>query len=118
MWIRVLQETSAHVHGHRLFIRSRKKVPTENARYKGQVEMYVFQSSAWHLNLSNPTEFTMPKELEKAVECFEEFYRQEIKDRKLTWLHSMSGGTVELNYPKKRYNVTMGTFQMALFLVF
>jgi cullin 2 len=46
-----------------------------------QVEMYVMHSSAWHLNHSNPTEFTIPKELEKSVQCFEEFYRQEFKEK-------------------------------------
>jgi hypothetical protein len=54
--------------------------------------MYVLQSSAWHLNHSNHTEFNIPKELEKSVQCFEEFYCQEFKDRKLKWLYSMSEG--------------------------
>jgi cullin 2 len=79
--------------------------------------IYVLQSGAWPRQVC-PTDFAVPQELEKSIQEFEDFYRLQFNGRKLTWLHNLSYGELKLNYLKKRYFITMGTFQMAILLVF
>jgi cullin 2 len=79
--------------------------------------IYVLQTGAWPRQVC-PTDFAVPQELEKSVQEFEDFYRLQFNGRKLAWLHHLSYGELKLNYLKKRYFITMGTFQMAMLLVF
>ncbi|XP_049782666.1 cullin-2 [Schistocerca cancellata] len=80
--------------------------------------MYVLQAGAWPLTQTTITSFSVPKELEKAVQKFETFYHKGFSGRKLTWLHHLSQGELKLGYLKKPYQVTMQTFQMAILLQF
>jgi cullin 2 len=75
-------------------------------------------ASAWPYTLNTPTAFAVPQELERSVQRFEDFYRLQFNGRKLTWLHHWSQGELKLNYLKKRYIITMQTFQMAILLMF
>lgn len=51
-------------------------------------------------------------------EKFEAFYSKSYNGRKLTWMHNLCNADIRLNYLKKPYSVTMGTFQMAILLGF
>jgi cullin 2 len=77
----------------------------------------VLKTGAWPRQVC-PTDFAVPQELEKSIQEFEDFYRLQFNGRKLTWLHNLSCGELKLNYLKQRYFITVGTFQMAMLLVF
>ncbi|WAQ93638.1 CUL2-like protein [Mya arenaria] len=68
--------------------------------------MLVLQAGAWPLGQSNLPTFAIPQELEKSVSEFEKFYNKKYN------------AELKLNYLKKPYIVTMGSFQMALLLMF
>lgn len=78
----------------------------------------VLQAGAWPLGQSNLPTFAIPQELEKSVSEFEKFYNKKYSGRKLTWMHSLCTAELKLNYLKKSYIVTMGSFQMAILLMF
>ena len=80
--------------------------------------IYVLQAGAWPLGQSCPTDFAVPRELERSVQRFEGFYRDQFSNRKLSWLHHLANGELKLNYLKKPYIITMQTFQMAILLMF
>ena len=52
------------------------------------------------------------------ISKFEGFYNKNFNGRKLTWMHNLCNADIKLNYFKKHYSVTMGTFQMAILLGF
>lgn len=80
--------------------------------------IYVLQAGAWPLGQSNLTSFAIPQELERSVQMFEKFYSSRFSGRKLTWMHHLCSAELKLCYLKKPYVVTMGTFQMAILLLF
>lgn len=80
--------------------------------------IYVLQAGAWPLGQSNLTPFAIPQELERSVQMFEKFYSSRFSGRKLTWMHNLCSAELKLCYLKKPYIVTMGTFQMAILLLF
>lgn len=80
--------------------------------------IYVLQAGAWPLGQSCPTDFAVPRELERSVQRFEDFYRDQFSGRKLSWLHHLSTGELKLSFLKKPYIITMQTFQMAILLMF
>ncbi|KAJ8313728.1 hypothetical protein KUTeg_008289 [Tegillarca granosa] len=49
---------------------------------------------------------------------FEAFYNGKFSGRKLTWLHSFCSAELKFNHLKRPYFVTMGTFHMAVLLLF
>ncbi|CAG0902644.1 unnamed protein product [Darwinula stevensoni] len=109
--------------------------------------IYVLQTGAWPFSNMNLSPFALPQELEKSVQHFETFYHSNFTGRKLTWMHHLCNGLLPLyifffleyvlnlfgqddNYPpcwtgelklnhlKKPYYVTLGTYQMAILLLF
>ncbi|XP_054709882.1 cullin-2-like [Uloborus diversus] len=78
----------------------------------------VLQAGAWPLAQTSVSPFAIPQELEKSVQKFETFYSTRFSGRKLTWLHHLSHAELKLCYLKKPYIVTMGTYQMAVLLLF
>ncbi|KAL4222998.1 Cullin-2 [Mactra antiquata] len=80
--------------------------------------MLVLQAGAWPLGQSNLPRFAIPQELEKSVSEFEKFYNKKYNGRKLTWMHGLCTAELKMNYLKKPYIVTMGSFQMAVVLMF
>ncbi|XP_050388623.1 cullin-2 [Patella vulgata] len=78
----------------------------------------VLQAGAWPIPQSNLPTFNVPQELEKSVKKFEGFYNDKFSGRKLTWMHNFCTADLKLNYAKKTYFVTMGTFNMAILLMF
>lgn len=80
--------------------------------------IYILQAGAWPLGQTNLSQFAIPQELERSVKMFEEFYNRNYNGRKLTWMHHLCTAELKLCYLKKPYAVTMGTFQMAILLLF
>ncbi|XP_052251215.1 cullin-2-like isoform X2 [Dreissena polymorpha] len=78
----------------------------------------VLQAGAWPLGQSNLPTFAIPQELELSVKEFDQFYNRKYNGRKLTWMHGLCTAELKLNYLKKTYLVTMGSFQMAVLLLF
>ncbi|XP_074658807.1 cullin-2-like [Tubulanus polymorphus] len=78
----------------------------------------VLQAGAWPIGQSNLPTFSIPQELEKSVNKFELFYQTNFSGRKLTWMHSFCNAELKMNHLKKPYFVTMGTFHMAILLLF
>ncbi|XP_052826531.1 cullin-2 [Octopus bimaculoides] len=78
----------------------------------------VLQAGAWPIRQSGFPTFAIPQELEKSVRMFEMFYNKNFSGRKLTWMHYSCLADVRFNYLKKTYTVTMGTYHMAILLLF
>ncbi|XP_064647338.1 cullin-2-like [Lineus longissimus] len=78
----------------------------------------VLQAGAWPIGQSNLATFAIPQELEKSVRTFELFYQKNFSGRKLTWMHSFCNAELKFAYLKKPYFVTMGTFHMAILLLY
>uniref|UniRef100_T1JK90 Cullin family profile domain-containing protein n=1 Tax=Strigamia maritima TaxID=126957 RepID=T1JK90_STRMM len=91
---------------------------SETAELGISFSIYVLQAGAWPLGQSNLTTFAIPQELERSVQMFERFYNNHFNGRKLTWMHHLCNAELKLCYLKKPYIVTMGTFQMAIMLLF
>lgn len=78
----------------------------------------VLQAGAWPINQGNLPTFALPQELERSVHMFEQFYSKNYTGRKLTWIHAFCQCEVKMNYPKRSYFVTMGTFLVGILLQF
>ena len=72
----------------------------------------VLQQGAWPLSQTGLSPLKVPRELEKTVVSYEQFYGKQFSGRKLTWLHHLSNGDVKLGYLNKPYIVNMTTFQV------
>ncbi|ELK31331.1 Cullin-2 [Myotis davidii] len=59
-------------------------------------QIYVLQAGAWPLTQAPSSTFAIPQELEKSVQMFELFYSQHFSGRKLTWLHYLCTGKMNL----------------------
>ncbi|XP_048579540.1 cullin-2 [Nematostella vectensis] len=80
--------------------------------------LLVLQSGAWPLGQTSVSPFSIPQELIRPVQMFEQFYNGKFNGRKLAWLQHLSNGEVKLNYCKRTYFLTVSTFQMAVMLLF
>ncbi|RWS10417.1 cullin-2-like protein [Dinothrombium tinctorium] len=80
--------------------------------------IFVLQAGAWPLAQGAISSFAIPQPLEKCVTNFETFYNSKFNGRKLTFIHHLSMSEVKLCYCKRTYIVTMGTFHMAILLLF
>lgn len=91
---------------------------TENSQLGIDFSMLILQAGAWPISQTNLPSFSLPQELEKPVRVFETFYNKNYNGRKLTWMHNLCNADVRVNYLKRPYSVSMGTFQMAILLCF
>lgn len=80
--------------------------------------LFVLQSGAWPLGQTSISPLSIPEELVKSVQMFEQFYNGRFNGRKLTWLQHLSTGEVKVSYLKRPYIITVTTFQMAVMLLF
>jgi cullin 2 len=80
--------------------------------------IYVLQAGAWPLTQSSLSPFAIPQPLEKSVSAFEKFYASKFNGRKLTWLHHLCTAELKFCFTKKAYSVVMGTYHMAILLLF
>ena len=90
----------------------------QNQNLDVDFSILILQAGAWPISQSNLPSFSLPQELEKSVKIFESFYNKSFNGRKLTWMHNLCNADIKLNYLKKHYSVTMGTFQMSVLLGF
>lgn len=83
------------------------------------VSIKILQAGAWPLGPTQQIQvFTVPREFEKPVRLFENFYHINFSGRKLTWLHHLCHGELKITISNKSYIVTMQTYQMAILLLF
>lgn len=80
--------------------------------------LFVLQSGAWPLGQTSVSPLSIPQELVKSVQMFEQFYNGKFNGRKLTWLQHLSTGEVKVSYLKRPYFITVTTYQMAVILLF
>ncbi|XP_068715782.1 cullin-2-like [Montipora foliosa] len=80
--------------------------------------LFVLQSGAWPLGQTSISPLSIPQELVKSVQMFEQFYNGKFNGRKLTWLQHLSTGEVKVNFLKRPYIITVTTFQMSVMLLF
>nr|XP_022308611.1 LOW QUALITY PROTEIN: cullin-2-like [Crassostrea virginica] len=90
----------------------------ENVELGVNFSIMVLQAGAWPIGQSNLPSFSITQELEKSVQMFEAFYNVKYSGRKLTWLHNFCSAELKFNHLKRPYFVTMGSFQMAILLLF
>ncbi|XP_075165056.1 cullin 1 [Haematobia irritans] len=76
----------------------------------------VLSSGSWPFNQSSS--FSLPTELEKAVQHFNTFYAARHSGRKLNWLYHMCKGELVTNCFRSKYTLQASTFQMAVLLQF
>lgn len=76
----------------------------------------VLSSGSWPFNQSSS--FSLPTELEKAVQHFNSFYAVRHSGRKLNWLYHMCKGELVTNCFRNKYTLQASTFQMAVLLQF
>uniref|UniRef100_A0A1L8DST3 Cullin-1 n=1 Tax=Nyssomyia neivai TaxID=330878 RepID=A0A1L8DST3_9DIPT len=76
----------------------------------------VLSSGSWPFTQSFT--FSLPSELERSVQRFNNFYAGLHSGRKLNWLYHMCKGDLITNCFKNRYTLQASTFQMAVLLQF
>uniref|UniRef100_A0A6B2E962 Cullin-1 n=1 Tax=Phlebotomus kandelakii TaxID=1109342 RepID=A0A6B2E962_9DIPT len=76
----------------------------------------VLSSGSWPFTQSFT--FSLPSELERSVQRFNNFYAGLHSGRKLNWLYNMCKGDLTTNCFKNRYTLQASTFQMAVLLQF
>jgi len=91
---------------------------TTSAELGVNFSILVLQAGAWPIGQSNLPSFSIPQELETSIRMFEQFYSGKFSGRKLTWMHSFCTAELKLNYLKKPYFISMGTFHMGMMLAF
>eukprot|EP01101_Sappina_pedata_P002151 TRINITY_DN12410_c0_g1_i1.p1 TRINITY_DN12410_c0_g1~~TRINITY_DN12410_c0_g1_i1.p1 ORF type:complete len:768 (+),score=286.72 TRINITY_DN12410_c0_g1_i1:26-2305(+) len=82
--------------------------------------MLILATGCWPLSLPN-TNFSIPRDLQKAERSFQEFYASEHCGRKLNWLHQLSKGEIKMNNipsSKVGYTFQCSTYQMGVLLQF
>lgn len=89
-----------------------------NASLGVSFTLFVLQSGAWPLGQTSVSPLSIPQELVKSVQMFEQFYNGRFNGRKLTWLQHLSTGEVKVSYLKRPYFITVTTYQMAVILLF
>jgi cullin 1 len=81
----------------------------------------VLASGMWPMTAGN-TPFSPPPALQKACERFTTFYQGKHSGRKLSWLWHMGKGEIRCNFAKYQnkhpYLLTVGSYQMAILLLF
>ncbi|XP_055599572.1 cullin-2 [Uranotaenia lowii] len=79
----------------------------------------ILQAGAWPLGPTQVTAgFAVPREFEKPVRLFENFYHVNFSGRKLSWLHHLCHGELKITFANRNYIITMQTYQMAILLLF
>lgn len=100
---------------------------TLNARYREHLtklnivpdmdfNIQVLSSGSWPFNQSYS--FSLPSELERSYQRFNEYYTSVHSGRKLNWLYQMCKGDLVTNCFKNKYTFQASTFQMAVLLQF
>lgn len=77
----------------------------------------VLAQGSWPLQ-TQPSNFSVPAELEKLMEEFLRFYKQLHDGRKLCWLHYLSKGDIKVLYTVKKYELQATSYQIGILLLF
>ncbi|XP_049407933.1 cullin-1-like [Solanum stenotomum] len=63
-------------------------------------------------------DLSLPVEMAKCVQVFNEFYQTKTKHRKLTWIYSLGTCNVNGKFDSKTIELILGTYQAAVLLLF
>uniref|UniRef100_A0A0K8TSJ6 Cullin-1 n=1 Tax=Tabanus bromius TaxID=304241 RepID=A0A0K8TSJ6_TABBR len=94
----------------------KEHLQTTNSPIDIDFTIQVLSSGSWPFNQS--FSFSLPSELERSVQRFNNFYAALHSGRKLNWLYNMCKGELITNCFKNRYTLQASTFQMAVLLQF
>uniref|UniRef100_M1CUF5 Cullin 1 n=1 Tax=Solanum tuberosum TaxID=4113 RepID=M1CUF5_SOLTU len=76
----------------------------------------VLTSGSWPSYKS--CDLSLPVEMAKCVQVFNEFYQTKTKHRKLTWIYSLGTCNVNGKFDSKTIELILGTYQAAVLLLF
>eukprot|EP01119_Soliformovum_irregulare_P012630 TRINITY_DN3292_c1_g1_i4.p1 TRINITY_DN3292_c1_g1~~TRINITY_DN3292_c1_g1_i4.p1 ORF type:complete len:651 (-),score=202.85 TRINITY_DN3292_c1_g1_i4:48-1769(-) len=77
----------------------------------------VLTAGSWPLQ-TQTSSFNIPKELEGCLTHFQNYYNSQHQGRKLNWSHHLCKGDLKTNFFKKKYELSVSNYQMAILLLF
>lgn len=94
------------------------KQRTKASEHPNEIDfsIQVLSSGSWPFSQS--FHFSLPSELERSVQRFNNFYADVHSGRKLIWLYNMCKGEIKANCFNSKYILQASTFQMAVLLQF
>jgi len=84
---------------------------------KVDFNIMVLTAGSWPLQTQS-SNFNVPQELEKCVNHFQTYYNTQHHGRKLNWLHHLSKGDIRALCLKKKYEMQVSNYQMAVMLLY
>lgn len=84
---------------------------------KTDMECLVLTTGSWPITLA-ATPFNAPEELVQCMKEFSSFFSEQFSGRKLNWVHHLGRADLRLFFTKKRYEVNMTNYQLAIMLLF
>jgi len=84
---------------------------------KVDFSILVLTAGSWPLQTKS-SNFNVPLEIENCVKSFQAYYNTQHHGRKLAWLHHLSKGDLKTFYLKKKYELQVTNYQMAVLLHF
>ncbi|CAM2725921.1 unnamed protein product [Rotaria socialis] len=104
------------------YLKSKSKLCVQNQTMPDLVgldfNMHVLQANSWPISQLMNNTFVIPQPMEKPLRLFEEFYNKQYNGRKLFWIYHLSNGELRISMLDRSYFVIMGTYQMAILLLF
>jgi hypothetical protein len=94
----------------------------EHKAYKNEdkIDFYahVLTSGYWSLWSQASAGAVLPEQMQKCVTAFNEYYDDVHSGRKVTWYKGAGDGLIQANYPSKRYELLVSTYQMIILMAF
>lgn len=82
------------------------------------VRLLVLQAGAWPLGTSSSSDCHLPADLQHCISSFEAFYKQQHKNRKLTWMHHLATADLKGHFGSRNYDFVVTAYQMNVLLMF
>ncbi|RKP26253.1 Cullin family-domain-containing protein [Syncephalis pseudoplumigaleata] len=91
-----------------------------NASDGGGIDMtaLVLTTGAWPLLNQSQSQLILPSMLERSLSNYTAFYQEKFTGRKLTWFWHLSKADVRMHHAKRRYELSMTLYQLAVLLCF
>ncbi|CAF5090858.1 unnamed protein product, partial [Rotaria magnacalcarata] len=101
------------------YLKSESKLCVQNQTMPNLVGLdFNIHANSWPISQLMNNTFVIPQPMEKPLRLFEEFYNKQYNGRKLFWIYNLSNGELRISILDRSYFVTMGTYQMAILLLF
>jgi len=98
--------------GFKNFIRNMEPNPLDNV----ELNVYVLTTGFWPTQSSSSC--NLPSEILKCCEVFKKFYLSNHSGRRLTWQTNMGSAELKAQFPAKRHELNVSTYQMVTLLMF